>query len=133
VISEQTADDSPPIYEVQEGERAEGDRDAIFLRLTPIIGPERANDIDIGLRTAIADLSEFPGPKANAVDIDASETFGIEVRRAFYRGPAGRRLSTPYRIFYTIIEADAEHPIGIIRVLRVLHGSQELNPNAGSR
>ena len=123
-------DDVEPKYEVLESEQAEADRNAIYLRLNPLVGPERASLIYQGLRLAMDELSKFPGPRANAVDFQATDLFRIEVRRALYSGPIrGRRIPTPYRILYTIIEPQSDST-GIVRILRVLHGSQELNPRA---
>jgi hypothetical protein len=55
-----------------------------------------------GLRRAIDELPDFPGPRSHAIDERASARYGYEVRRMLYYGPTRRRTGTPYRVLFTM-------------------------------
>jgi plasmid stabilization system protein ParE len=98
------------------------------LRLARLLNPDYAFRWYTDLRRAIAGLANFPGPLAHARDEEASAYYGFEVRRMLYFGPGSRRSGTPYRVLFTILPPPPDEDETIIRVLRVLHGSQELAP-----
>jgi plasmid stabilization system protein ParE len=112
-------------YSVLESDQAQAEREATFLRLGRIVGPEYAQQWHDGLLLAIAELAGFPGPRAHATDEGASARYGVEVRRMLYFGPGRRRSGTPYRVLFTVIPSADDEEEAIIRVLRVLHGAQQ--------
>lgn len=118
-------DETPTTYEVILKDEAVAERDRFYFSL---IGydPKYAKVWFDRLEETIANLVTFPGPLSHAIDTEATENFGYEVRRLLYHGPSGRRVRTPYRVLYTILpNPNAAEPTTIV-ILRILHGSQQL-------
>jgi plasmid stabilization system protein ParE len=120
-------DDSYSRYIVIETERSEIDRDNAYLFLLSRNGTEYAHKWLTGLVNAIANIAEFPGPLANAIDEAASSRHQVEVRRLLYHGPGGRSSKTIYRILYTVIPSRTPEAEGIVQILRLLHTAQGLD------
>ena len=117
-----------PRYEIAYTERAELERDQVFLNLLRYHGTEFATRWYVGLEQRIAELTGFPGPLALAVDEQATGIYKEEVRRELYHGGKRQRTSAlTYRILFTIKPPfDARQPHTIL-ILRILHGSQSLS------
>ena len=119
-------DDLPRRYEVAFSDRAAEDRERAYLYLAWFLGPDFVDGWDTALGRVIAQLGEFPGPRANPVDEEVSLIFGRETRRLLFAGTRSHRLRTAYRVLYVVIEPAQGEAEGAIRVLRILHGSQVL-------
>ncbi len=117
-------DERPRRYVVVEAERIEKDKERAAIRLLQR-NPDRAAQWLASLDLAIAELADFPGPRSHPKEEDASDRFGVEVRRMLYHGPSKRRSGTPYRVLFTIIEPPPGEDEGVIRVLRILHGASD--------
>ena len=105
-------------------QRYEVDLESAFLFLNGAYGPEFVKSWEDLLSRAVVSLPDFPGPRANAIDEEASAIFQCEVRRFLYYGPGKRRpMRTPYRVLYTIIEPQ-DISESFIRILRLIHGSR---------
>lgn len=115
----------PRHYHVVEAERVDADRETAFLRFLSH-DPNYAARWLKDLNRAIAQLPDFPGPLSHAIDERASVLYGREVRRMLYYGPTRRRSGTPYRVLFTVIHPAEEGDETVIRVLRILHGAQEI-------
>lgn len=114
-------------YDIITSDQFEIDRERTLLWLMRQIGQAYAAAWDAGLDIALKELSRFPGPLANALDERASRIFGLETRRLLYYGVGTHQSKTPYRILYTVIQDnDGESSI---RILRILHGAQQLETN----
>lgn len=116
-------------------DQAEADAQNASLRLMRLMGPEYAARWLSDLQRTLHELPDFPGPRAHAIDEEASARYGYEVRRLLYYSPqlrqqrrgsrAPSRRGTPYRVLYTILPPAPDEDEGIIRILRVLHGAQQ--------
>ncbi len=95
--------------------------------------PAYAERWDAGIRQAVLDLTDFPGPLSHARDEEASDQYGREVRRLLYYGPTRRRSGTPVRVLFTIFPPDPddspEAAESVILLLRLLRGAQTPNPD----
>lgn len=112
-------------YRVEPTELAEAERDAVYLRLNRLFGPEYAARWLTGLMQAMNALGEFPGPRSHPRDEKTSERLRVGVRRMLYHGPGKRRSGTPYRVLFTINEPAPGENEGVVRVLRILHGAAD--------
>lgn len=112
-------------YIVIEAEQVEMDRESAYLRFLPR-GPNYAAQWAENLIRLVQELPNFPGPLSHAIDFEASAHFGYEVRRILYYGPTRRRSGTPYRVLFTLLAPDPDTGEIVIRVLRILHGAQQL-------
>lgn len=106
-------------------DRADADRDKVYLRLNLLVGPEYASRWVAGLQQALESLPDFPGPLSHAVDEEASILFGQEVRRALYRPPGSKRSVMAYRVLFVLSPPDEENEVTLL-ILRILHGAQSL-------
>lgn len=122
----QGSEEPPPHYTVTTSDRAEVDLENHFLRLIALVGPRYAGEWYAHLRRSVSDLGVFPGPLSHALDQEASALFDVEVRRMLYYGPGRQKARTPYRILFTVLPTRDDGDKTIIRVLRVLHGKQQL-------
>ncbi len=114
------------LYSILLSERYEVDLAATYLFLGGLYGTDFVESWDAQLSRVIMALPDFPGPRANAIDDEASQIFRCEVRRLLYYGPSKQRPArVPYRLMYTIIEPE-EGAEGYIRILRLIHGSRPL-------
>ena len=121
-----------PIYEVVISEEAEVNIDAIYDWLF-IRDPNFAASLRGDLRRVIlSELPNFPGPLSHSIDQEATELYGIEIRRLLYKGPKVRRVPIAYRVLFTLLPPRGGEGETIIRVLRILHGSQSLVPPGAS-
>jgi len=123
------SDDLPPRYIVVDSDRYDSDRDAQYLHLNRLIGPDYAVQWLDDLEQTISDLTDFPGPLSHARDNDASDHFHREVRRLLYYGPT-RRRGVPVRVLFTLLPPDPADPPEqaetVIFLLRLFHSSQQL-------
>jgi hypothetical protein len=120
--SESEQDNDDPNFIVVESEQVEADRERIFLQLNAY-NPAYAMLWLEALNREISELSEFPGPRANAVDEVASSIFKCEVRSLLFQGPSRRRSRMGHHIVYTILPAH-EESVQIIRILRILYAAR---------
>ncbi len=95
-----------------------------LLGTSPVFAAEWLN----GLLAAYQALTEFPGPRAYAVDLEASQLFGRETRPFLYFGPHSRRSRNAQRIFYCVIAPRTVDDEAVIRILRIRYGAQLLTP-----
>ncbi len=123
------SEDLPPRYVVVDSDRYDSDREAQYLHLSRLLGPEYAVQWLDELEQTVNDLADFPGPLSHARDNDASDHFHREVRPLLYHGPT-RRWGVPVRIVFTLLPPDPADPPDraetVIFLLRLLHGSQQL-------
>jgi plasmid stabilization system protein ParE len=117
-----------PRYSVSSSDEAEADIDKAYLFVQRSNGPEFTAQWLAELRAAIRSIPEPLGPRAHAIDEEVSRRYGVEVRRKLYYGPGARRNRTPYRILFFIVAPLEAGDETVIRVLRILHGSQALDP-----
>lgn len=121
-------EDRPTKFVVLYSDRADNDLDKLNF-FQNRLDPDRAERWDAGLRQAVDELTEFPGPLSHARDNDASDYFHREVRRLLYYGPT-RRRGAPVRVLFTLLPPDPVDPPEkaetVIFLLRLLHGSQSL-------
>jgi hypothetical protein len=119
--------DEPTRYEIALGDLASDERDRAYLDW---LGrdPDFAPLWLEGLSRALNGLNEVPGPRAHAIDEEASLLFGREVRRLLYRGPKGCRTRLVHRVYYALFEPAHTGEEGVIRVLRILPGARPLVP-----
>jgi hypothetical protein len=121
-----------PRYVIYFSDRALAERDSAYLYQMSILGLEYARDWLARFQIEMGKLKEFPGPKANAIDDEASEIFGKETRRLLYYGPRKQRRRVPYRVFFTITEPLGADDEGVLQIVRILHGSRPLIVNESS-
>lgn len=115
-------------YEVVVSDRAEQQQEQAFLRILRLLGLEFANLWLESLGLALTGLADFPGPRAHAIDPEATTFFGVETRRFLFYGTRKRRMATPYRVLYTIFDAENDSVPGTIRILAFVHGAALLTP-----
>ena len=113
-------------YHVETSDRAAAEREAAFLRMVRL-SPETAGRWLSGLLDAVASLAEFPGPRSHSI-AQENDRFDVEVRRLLYYGPGGRRGGSVYRVLFHVIEPAEGETQGVVRVLRILHAAQVLEP-----
>lgn len=120
-----SSDEASLHYLVVLSEPAEAERDTAYLRLNAAVGPDYAGQWYAGFVRSLYDLTAFPGPLSHPIDEEATSLYRREVRRMLYYGPGTRRSGRiPYRILFTLLEPIEGETT--IRILRVLHGSQQL-------
>ncbi len=92
--------------------------------------PEYAVRWEAGLRQAVQELPDFPGPLSHVRDEEASAHYKREVRRMLYYGPTKRRTGTPVRVLFALLPPASDDPPEtaetVIFLLRLLHGAQSL-------
>ena len=119
-------------YAVVYSDPADADLERMSFQLNSR-GPEYAAKWETGLRQAVQELSNFPGPLSHARDEEASVHYGREVRRMLYYGPTKRRTGSPVRILFTLLPPAPDDPSEtaetVIFLLRLLHGAQLLLPD----
>ena len=120
-----SGEETAPTYEVIITEEAEEEQKEIFHYLFAR-SPDFAEVVREGLASAINSLADFPGPLAWAIDNEATDIYGFQVRRISYSGTRKSRLKTPYRILFTLIPPADTDDETVIRILRVLRGSRPL-------
>jgi plasmid stabilization system protein ParE len=102
-------------YQIDFSSTAKAEVDAAFLRLTQILGAERAREWYQGLIRAIASLREMPRRGGLARE-DAF--FSQEIRQILY----GRGRMT-YRVVFTVLD---ELSVPTVRILHVRSALQPL-------
>lgn len=116
-------------YAVVLSDPADADRDRFYYAHL-LRDPDYAQKWYVRLAEALADLTEFP--LSHAIDEDASNFYGREVRRLLYYGPTRRRSGVPVRILFTVFPPAPDDPPetaeAVILLLRLLHGRQVLDP-----
>ena len=119
-------------YAIVYSDPADADLERMSFQLNSR-GPEYAVTWETGLRQAVQELSDFPGPLSHARDEGASIHYGCEVRRMLYYGPTKRRTGSPVRILFTLLPPAPDDPPEtaetVIFLLRLLHGAQLLLPD----
>jgi hypothetical protein len=109
-------------FEVIVTDPAQADSDSHYQRLMYIVSPERANIWYAGLLAAFDSLRTLP----NRCPIAPEDYHFPEVTVRQYIYGNKRRA---YRILYHVVEPEVGEEVGVVRVLRVLHGAQ---PHLGS-
>lgn len=116
-------------YAMVYSDPADADLERMSFQLTGR-DPEYATKWEAGLRQAVRELPDFPGPLSHARDEEASVHYKREVRRMVYYGPTKRRTGTPVRILFTLLPPASDDPPEtaetVIFLLRLLHGAQSL-------
>jgi plasmid stabilization system protein ParE len=117
---------------VEFSDRAVDDRDRIFLYLNSL-SIEFARLWLEGLMSAIKDMADAPRHQPIASEADTIALPGQEIRRLLYFGPGGRkgRNRSAWRVLYLVIEPLPDEEEGILRVLRILHSSQDSGDSSG--
>ena len=102
-------------YDILVSEVAEADVDNIFQRLL-LRSPDRAVQFREAIEDAFASLAEMPKRCAVAPDNNQLEH---PMRQLVHR-----QGGTAYRILFSVFDSQDDAP-GLVRVLRVRHGSQQ--------
>ncbi len=118
-------------YAVVYSDPADADLERMSFQLAGR-GPEYAAKWEAGLRQAVRELPDFPGPLSHARDEEASVHYKREVRRLLFYGST-RRSGTPVRILFALLPPAPDDPPKtaetVIFLLRLLHGAQSLLPD----
>lgn len=118
------APDGEPRWQIEETDGFDAEREAAFLYVLRVSGPDYAGRWLTALNAAIAALAEFPGPRSHPIDEALTQQFSREIRRKLFYGPSHRRQGTArYRILFHVQDPPADGNAGIIFILRLRHGA----------